>query len=223
MTGIQPQPQELQQAIGLFREHFFEPATGTFDPEGVHHEFNQGLHGRKVDFDAVLEGTDLYDRWVDVTVAAIAQRYSQKLLGNSVLIGVANGTNRLARDVATSLDCDVAALDTVKLGKGIINLTPESVSMLQEINPEMAVITEDIATRGTNGASVVLSTRHNAPKRLKRIEVINTLERSIPERLDELDVVYHSLIVAHMIDYEPERCAAEGYCADGWELIPYGH
>lgn len=114
------------------------------------------------------------------------------------------------------------AIETVKMGKGNINLTPASIAILQELDPEMAVVTEDIATRGTNGASVVLSTQLHAPPGLKRIEVINTLERSTPERLVKLRIVYNSLIVEHMTDYEPDTCAAAGYCAGGWKLIPYG-
>jgi len=212
----------FESQVTLFEEHFFALESNSYDPEGVHHEFNQGLHGIKIDFDSALEGTALYDEWVAVTAADLDLRYSKSLLGRAVLIGVANGTNRLARHVATALDCGAVALETQKLDKGIIKLTPDSIAALHDIDPELAIITEDIATRGTNGASVVLSTLLHAPPSLRRVEVSHTVERGVPEKLLELSVPYHSLIIRAMQNYTPEECYNNGYCAAGWKLIPYG-
>lgn len=208
--------------VTAFEEHFFEPQTGTYDPEGVHHEFNQGLHGRKIDFDEVLEGTPLYEEWVDVTAADLWERYGPARLGRAVLIGVANGTNRLARDTALALGCGAVALDTVKIAKGDIQLTVESAELLNATKPQLAVVTEDIATRGTNGSSVALSTHFQRPLELEDIIVAHTVERGIPQRLIELGFPYHSLIRRHLPNYRAAECRARGYCADGWTLIAYG-
>ncbi|HUP26521.1 MAG TPA: hypothetical protein VM124_02650 [Candidatus Limnocylindrales bacterium] len=208
--------------VAAFEEHFFAPETGTYDQEGTHHEFNQGLHGRKIDFDAVKEGTRLYEEWVDVTAADLASRYSKSELGRAVLVGVANGTNRLARDTALALGGGLLALETVKIEKGNIQLSQEAIRMLMAVNPSLVIITEDIATRGTNGSSVVLSTHANRPPGLEEIIVSHTIQRGMPERLAELGIEYHSLITKLLPNYRPEVCRAKGYCADGWDLIKYG-
>ena len=39
----------------IFRQHIL--AAGVLDPEGVHHEFVSGMHGRKLDFDTIPTGS----------------------------------------------------------------------------------------------------------------------------------------------------------------------
>lgn len=209
-------------SLDLFAEHLFVPESGVYDPVGIHHEFNQGLHGRKIDCDKILEGTPLYDELIKNEAQFIRGLYSPKLLGRAVLIGVANGTNRIARDTALELDCGVVAIETEKLQGQKPTLTAEAVKLLLELQPNLAIITEDLGTRGTNSAAVVGSVYGVKSPGLTDIEVVNTVQRGILEWLLENGVVYHSMITRLTKDYTPEQCVQKGYCAQGWELVPYG-
>ena len=82
-----------------FRQRVVEVAL---DAEGLHHEFVSGGHGRKLDFDSIETGSALYSEWVDQNVDALQQ------LGRAVVavVGVANGTNRLALDVGRAIGAE---------------------------------------------------------------------------------------------------------------------
>ena len=146
--------------------------SGILDKEGVHHVFSQGLHGRKLDFDLIPDDSELFSQWVDVTADFIRENYDNL---PEAVIGVANGTNRLALAVADKLG--VAGFDTVK-PEGSRNqpvLTEASKKKLKELNPEFIVILEDVGTRGTNSSSVAKSVRELG---FVNFEVINTWQRS---------------------------------------------
>jgi hypothetical protein len=81
--------------IEVFQAHILE--AGVLDPPNVHHEFVSGKHGRKLDFDTIDDESDLYKEWVGANVDFISDQFSQI---PEVILGVANGTNRLALDVA---------------------------------------------------------------------------------------------------------------------------
>ncbi|HET7673749.1 MAG TPA: hypothetical protein VFK11_04545 [Candidatus Saccharimonadales bacterium] len=189
-------------------------SSGILDKEGVHHVFSQGLHGRKIDFDLIPDDSELFNQWVDVTADFIRENYD--VLPDAV-IGVANGTNRLAFAVADKLG--VAGLDTLK-PEGSRNqpvLTDESISRLKEIKPKSAVILEDVGTTGTNSSSVSRSMRELG---FDNFEVINTWQRSESLKLlDEMNVPYKSVIKEVLISYKPEECE---YCAKGWEILGHG-
>ncbi len=206
--------------LETFQERLFLSETGVFDPEGVHHEFCQGLHGPKVDLDNVEEGTDLYAEWVERKAEFITGKYPRELLARTALVGVANGTNRIARDVAETIS-GAAAVETVKNGDGLPVLNEEAVEQLQSTDPLIALVLEDVFTRGTNSSSVVASVMKHRPQRLQRVEAIATVQRGIPERLVVLGVPYFALIKKLMKDYMPDECRRRAYCAYGWELIPY--
>lgn len=188
--------------------------SGILDKEGVHHVFSQGLHGRKIDFDLIPDDSELFNQWVDVTADFIRKNYD--VLPDAV-IGVANGTNRLAFAVAEKLG--VTGLDTVK-PEGSRNqpvLTEKSKDILTELKPELAVVLEDVGTTGTNSSSVSKSMRELG---FDNFEVINTWQRSESLRLlDEMNVPYKSVIKEVLISYKPEECE---YCAKGWELLGHG-
>lgn len=214
----------LQSDIDRFAERIFEGPERIVDPEGVHHEFNQGLHGIKADFDLIDRGRVLYDHWIRVNARFHRSLYRPSLLGNSVLIGVANGTNDVAHDTAEVLGIEDRALATEKDDSKKPVLTDQAVDQLEELDPEIVIINEDVLTRGTNTISVVGSVHAHRNPSLGRIEVVGTLQRGIPERLVENGVVYHSLITRLQRDFTAEQCAADpqGFCARGWELVPHG-
>jgi orotate phosphoribosyltransferase len=188
--------------------------SGILDKEGVHHLFSQGLHGRKIDFDLIPDDSDLYKLWSKVTAEFIRSNYSPL---PEAVVGVANGTNRLAVSVAKELG--IEALITVK-PEGSRNqpvLTTEAKQKLQELKPKSLVVLEDVGTRGTNSASVARSLREAG---FDNFEVINTWQRSetLP-LLDELNVPYKAVIKEVLVSYKPEECE---YCASGWELLGHG-
>jgi orotate phosphoribosyltransferase len=188
--------------------------SGILDKEGVHHVFSQGLHGRKIDFDLIPDDSELFNQWVEITADFIRDNY-EKI--PDVLIGVANGTNRLAFAVADKLN--VPGLDTVK-PEGSRNqpvLTEASEAKLKQLQPGLIVILEDVGTRGTNSSSVARSVRELG---FDNLEVINTWQRSETlTLLDELKVPYKAVIKEVLISYKPEECE---YCQEGWELLGHG-
>jgi orotate phosphoribosyltransferase-like protein len=194
-------------------------SSGIIDKKGTHHVFSQGLHGRKIDFDLIPDGSDLFRQWVEVTCDFIRDNYSPV---PGAIIGVANGTNRLALAVAESLGGDVKGLVTVK-PEGSRNqpvLTEESEKILRESRPESIVILEDVGTRGTNSSSVAKSVRELD---LAAPEVINTWQRSDTLKLlDEAEVPYKALIKEMLISYTSEECREKGYCSEGWEILDHG-
>lgn len=188
--------------------------SGILDGEGVHHVFSQGLHGRKIDFDLIPDDSELFEQWVEITAEFIKNNYSEL---PKVIIGVANGTNRLALAVADKLG--VVGLDTVK-PEGSRNqpiLTENSKQKLKELQPKKVLILEDVGTRGTNSASVARSVRGEG---IDDIEVINTWQRSESlTLLDDENVPYRAVIKEVLTNYAPDQCE---YCQKGWELLGHG-
>lgn len=185
--------------------------NGILDKEGVHHVFSQGLHGRKLDFDLIPDGSGLFEQWVEVTAEFIRGNYPDL---PQVVVGVANGTNRLATAVADKLG--VKALVSVK-PDGSRNqpvLTDEAKEKLKETAPKLIIILEDVGTRGTNSSSVAKSVRELG---FDNLEVINTWQRSesLP-LLDEINVPYKAIIKEILVSYNSEDCK---YCKQGWELL----
>lgn len=194
-------------------------SSGILDKEGVHHVFSQGLHGRKLDFDLIPDGSELFEQWVEVVSAFIRANYSAP---PEAVIGVANGTNRLALAVAEKLGQGTTGLTTVKPA-GSRNqpvLTEESKKELKSLNPKLIIILEDVGTRGTNSASVAESVRELG---FDNLEVINTWQRSenLP-LLDEINVPYKAIIKEILISYNPKECKKTGYCSKDWELLGHG-
>lgn len=193
--------------------------SGIVDGEGVHHVFSQGLHGQKVDFDLIEDDSELYSEWVELTAEFIKQNYSSL---PRVVVGVANGTNRLAVSVAKVLGPDVAGLVTVK-PEGSRNqpvLTDESLSKIQELKPASALILEDVGTTGTNSSSVFRSLKQAG---VENITVLNTWQRN--DNLIHLDnegAEYKAVIREVLTNFTPEQCAKDGFCSKGWKLLGHG-
>jgi hypothetical protein len=206
----------------VFEEQLFAPESEIYDPEGKHHAFSQNLHGRKIDCDKILRGSSFYFNWIELHAAHVHASHPEEILARMVLMGIANGTNDVAQDMALALGNGVEALETQKTSKNSVELTEESVEKLLSINPVLVKGIEDVGTRGTNSSSGVVSVHQNRNPALREIEVSHTVLRGIPERLIELGIVYDAMIIRLMRDYTKEECESIGYCADDWELIPHG-
>lgn len=202
--------------IDQFKLHLIE--FGVLDPERVHHEFGQGLHGRKVDFDKIDEERDgIFSEWVNINVEFIEAEYPQR---PDALVGVANGTNRLAEKAAEEIGGGILFLATEKNQQSKPVLTDEAKMQIKEIGPEFALIDEDVGTVGTNSLSAAKSVLEAG---VTRAEVLNTWQRSETlELLDEAGIAYRSIIKHVLPSYTPEECRGEGgLCGAGWELVPY--
>jgi len=197
-----------------FKDHIIE--AGVLDPEGVHHEFVSGMHGRKLDFDTIETGTPLYQEWIDVAASYIEREFPEL---PQVIMGVANGTNRVAQDTAARFNDEifglVSAKDEQKSKK--LYLPPETEDVISDIKPELVVVLEDVGTTGSNSVQVALQSLGAGAK---EVEVVATWQRRPHlEKLEEAGIAYRAIIKEVLPTYSPEGCQAEGFCAQGWEFI----
>jgi orotate phosphoribosyltransferase len=200
-----------------FRENLLQ--AGILDPEGTHHEFVSGMHGRKLDFDLIEDGTPLYSDWISVNAEYIRQQFDEL---PEVVLGVANGTNRVAIDTAAELGSGVLGLVTQKdvQTSKIITLPEEAKRVITEVEPRLVVVTEDVGTTGSNSVQAAVAAQEAGAQ---NVEVVTTWKRwENLERLDEAGIAYRAIINEALVTYSPEECAAEGFCTYGWELIPRG-
>jgi orotate phosphoribosyltransferase len=200
-----------------FRENLLQ--AGILDPEGTHHEFVSGMHGRKLDFDLIESGTPLYSDWISVNAEYIKQQFDEL---PEVVLGVANGTNRVAVDTAAELGSGVVGLVTQKDAQTskIISLPEDAQRTIAEAKPKLLVVTEDVGTTGSNSVQAAVAAQEAGAQ---NVEVVTTWKRRENlERLDEAGIAYRAIINEALVTYGPEECEAEGFCAYGWELIPRG-
>ena len=207
-------PDNLYSKRTLFLEKLI--AADMFDPDGVHHEFNQGLHGQKIDLDRVVVGTALFDEWVRLTAEFIEGSYAEP---PDVLVGVASGSNRLVQPVSGRLAGKPLALETIKTERSAPVLSEISRVAIQEAQRSFVLVLEDVANRGTNTLSVVRSVQAAGAK---RVEVLNTLQRSPELELLRANGISYRSILTHILpNYSETDCREFGYCAHGWRLVPY--
>lgn len=190
-------------------------AAGILDPQGTHHEFVSGMHGQKLDFDRIEEGTDLYEQWIDVNKGFIEGAFPQL---PEIILGVANGTNRVARDVGERL-C-VPGLATAKESKGskVIYLPEAARKTIELAAPDLVVVVEDVGTTGSNSVQAALAAREAGAK---NVEVVTTWQRREKlEKLEEAGVAYRAIIKEVLPTYSPDDCEARGFCSFAWKFIP---
>lgn len=192
-------------------------ASDAVDPEGLHQEFGQGLHGQKVDFDQIGEKTDLFGKWVELVAGAIREYYP---VSPDVLVGVANGTNRIIRPLSQRLGNQPLTFETVKKARSSPELNEISKKAIEIAAPSFVLVVEDIGTKGTNSLSVVRSVQETG---VENIGVLNTLQRSPElELLLTHGISYRSILSYILPTYTPEGCREFGHCAQGWKLLLYG-
>jgi len=182
------------------------------DPENQHHVFTSGIHhGRKIDFDAIPDDSDLYQDWVEVTADEIRNGYPFAL--PQIVLGVANGTNRLAPDVADCFD-GVIGLQTEKNpdDKKDIRLTKTARQVIEVLRPSLILVLEDVGTTGGSSSTVAVAAMEAGAE---HVDVLNTWKRR--ERLDALiraDISYFSVIDEPLPTYTIDECESIGYCSD---------
>ncbi|HEV7453747.1 MAG TPA: hypothetical protein VGO07_00640 [Candidatus Saccharimonadales bacterium] len=206
------------KSLEVFRNHIVT-APNVVDPEGVHHEFVSGMHGRKLDFDAIPTDSPLFDEWVTVTAQAIGRLYDGQALGNHVLLSVTNGTNRLVRPVAGLVKGGIVPLQTKKVSPKAVELTAVAAETFAAMEPDFVLALEDVGTKGTTAASAVAAARKAGAL---RVEVLNTWQRRPElEELVGIGAVYNSMIHEDMPTLTAAECQASGYCSQDWELIEH--
>jgi len=218
---------QLEAQIQTFYDHL-AGHENLLDPVGLHHEFVNGMHGQKVDFDTVPRYVDelnpgsgfdpLYVEWVDINAAFIRSAFP-RLPG--IILGVANGTNRLAVDVATRLELPNPGLESEKEGKGskILVLPARTLAIIQAEKPELVVVTEDVGTTGSN--SVQVATQALAAGAQNVAVVVTWKRREQLEELEKAGIEYKAIIDKSLPTFHAIDCVQTGLYAQGWELIPY--
>lgn len=218
---------ELTSQIATFRGHILE--QGVLDPEGVHHEFVSGMHGRKLDFDTIPRFEDpddilgdfspLYNEWVDVNAAFLRTTFPAL---PQVIIGVANGTNRLAIDLETRLESYTMGLPSAKDDQNAkkLFLPVRTQNALKYLEPRLAVVVEDVGTTGSNSVQVAIAAREAGAR--DAVVVTTWKRREQLERLDEAGIEYRAIIDEPLPTFSPEDCVQTGFCSWGWRFIRRG-
>jgi hypothetical protein len=193
------------------------------DPEGTHHEFVSGMHGQKLDYDLLQTGTPLYNEWVGVNADFIDNAIAQEFRTRpQVIVGVANGTNRLALDVAREFDGEAVGLVSEKDPENSKRLyLPEMGKLvIAALKPELAVVVEDVGTTGSNSVQIAKGVLEAGAQDV--VVVITHQRREELQKLDQAGIKYRAIINDPLPTFSPEDCAtaADGFCARGWEFIP---
>ncbi len=202
---------------GISAIKFREDLESIIDSPGVHHEFSRGMHGRKIDFDKISDESQLYQDWLAITEGTLRERYSPL---PEVIVGVANGTNRVSRDLARRLG--IVGLETYKPEKDprTILLSMHAMNIIRAMRLRRLVVIEDVGTTGSNSVQPALAARDQL--HVPDVSVLLTWQRrSHLELLDGADIPYGAIINDEQPTYSPEECASDGYCAAGWQLIPH--
>lgn len=207
-------------------EAFHRDVVGeVLDPVGVHHEFVSGMHGQKLDYDLLETGGPMYGRWVGVNVDFIREDVATQMGGGAVpevIVGVANGTNRLALDVARQFEGTALGLVSEKdpANSKRLYLPSLSKAVISALEPDLVAVLEDVGTTGSNSVQVAKGVREAGAKEV--VVVVTHQRREQLERLEEAGVPYLSIIKDPLPTYTPADCQAlpGGFCAQGWEFIP---
>jgi orotate phosphoribosyltransferase len=191
-------------------------SEGILDPEGTHHEFVSGMHGRKLDFDKIDDESELYQQWIDVAAGHIEQNFPKL---PEVILGVANGTNRVALDVARKFDGRVlgAVSEKDERNSKKLYLSEMAGKLITAMKPEFVVVIEDVGTTGSNSVQVA---RQALAHGAENVEALTTWQRRPNlERLEQVGINYSSIINTELETYSPDDCEAPGFCAQNWNLI----
>lgn len=201
--------------VESFKDNLIE--AGVLDPVGIHHEFVSGMHGRKLDFDKIETGSDLYGEWVDVTTDFIAENYENT---PGVILGVANGTNRLALDIGRRFEglSYGAVSEKDEVNSKVLRLSQAAAGIIKLMKPSFVLVVEDVGTTGSNSVQVA---KYALDAGAQEVEVLTTWQRRPQlERLMEAGVPYRAIIDEALPTFSPEECVSSGFCAEGSTLIP---
>jgi len=184
-----------------------------------HHEFRDGLHGFKMDFEAVAPfGSKYFDDGVELMADYIADEHNYPRLP-SVLIGVANGANQLAMSVAEELGPEVKGIQTSKAinDRSRLQLPVFNERQLIRAHPMFALVLDDVGTSGSSTAQVA-----NLCSELKipQVEALYLIQRSAKLRhLGEIGIKFQAVIYKPMDNFTAEECQQSGPCSEPIELV----
>ena len=203
--------------VEAFRAHIIDSGY-VLDPEGTHSEFVSGMHGQKLDFDNIDTKTDpLFHEWIDVNEDFIRQQFNPL---PEILVGVANGTNRVSVFTAHRFKGDMLGLESKKNPDNSKELYLPSLTLkvIQALRPARLVVVEDVGTTGSNSVQIAVQAKEAGAK---EVEVVTTWKRRDRlERLEEAGIPYRPIIDETLPTYTPEECATDpmGFHARGWEF-----
>ena len=218
MSVKRPYSNSLECEIGNLRERILNDPIQVLDPPDQHHEFANGDHGRKLDFDRITTGSDFFWQWVSAYTNWVNEVYRGQ--HPDVLVGVANGANRLATTMSASVG--TVALETYKKDKKTVGLNNMARIAIDELNPRFALIIEDVGTTGGTTSTVVPQLREMG---VERIEVAHTwIRKPGLIELNRLDVPYSAMIHEPLPTFAESEChtLTNGFCNQGVILIPHG-
>jgi hypothetical protein len=142
-----------------------------------------------------------------------------------VILGVANGTNRVAHSLGLRFKTDdiegFASTKSSKTDK-ILYLPPNVEEHITRTQPELVVVIEDVGTTGSNSVQVAKAALRAGAE---AVEVVTTWKRREHlERLDEANIPYRAIIDEPLPTLDPEECKTNeaGFCYQGWDFIPRG-
>ena len=196
-----------------FRDRLLNDPIGVLDSEKVHHEFVRGQHGRKLDFDKILTGTEFFHQWMAVYGAWIAHMYNGDL--PDIIVGEADGANRIAKPLAQIVlgDSELGLLtEKDHSDNRIVRPTEEAKQKIFDLKPDYVLVVDDA---GTTGSTQAQTARELFDLGVPRIEAVNTWQRSLelPE-LIAIGVKYRAMVHEPLPTYEPGECRMlpQGYC-----------
>jgi orotate phosphoribosyltransferase len=201
----------MREELGVFKNNIV--AAGVLDPKGIHHEFRGGLHGQKLDFGKIDVASPLYSEWVEKTAGFLGSEFPK--LPDAV-IGVAEGTNRFALDVAKKLGEGVVGLVSQKndSDKNVLELSESAQEYISSREPGFLVVLEDVGTTGSSSVQVADASLESGAE---DVAVVVAWQRRIAlDRLDAVGIPYRALIREILPDYESDACH---FCQEGWDLI----
>jgi hypothetical protein len=186
---------------------------------GCHRVFVGGDHGQKLHIDRIQRGTALYREGIRAK-AEVIHDLTRFTRIRRVIVGIANGTNQEALDLADYLDDRTIGVETIKVSERKVQLTQLAKRVMLAFEPDLVVMSEDASTQGTMCASVVPEIRSLG---MENIIAVPTWQRQpILPKLDELGVAYNPVIHEDLPTYNPRQCKIEGFCADNIPLLGYG-
>ncbi len=209
----------LQRRISALHNRIFTDEIEVIDPPSQHHQFASKVnHGRKLDADKILDGTDFYWQMMSTYSNWIKETYAEEMPG--VLLGIAGGGNRFATTMASTVGAK--GLETRKVDSKTVTLTDAARFMIKELKPKFVLLTEDVGTTGGTTSSVLPELIDLG---IERIEAAHLFIRSsgLP-KLESMGIKYAAVIHDPMPTFSEEDCKnlPEGFCNQGILLIPHG-
>lgn len=199
------------------------PEQGFIVGEGFHHrlvsdKLDVELHGVKIDLEKnnAIDSPLLYISSLAAFERCIRNTRFARCRPTHI-IGIANGMNQFAVDLAERMGYGCKGVRTVKLGKGIVRLDQEWLDSLDE--GARLTIVDDVLKTGQSISGPVEQLLEKGVK-LEDIDVMALVAREENARvLDRLGVKYRSIMQILLATYTKQECEVSGPCSRGAVLL----